>query len=143
MLIQNRSLKINNLILIIIVSFSLLALSSKGDLEKASSKYSTDLVGYIGKSPIFMHLRINETDNGDVKYSGYYAYIKIGRKIQLNGSWLMRPGTPTKIKLTEKVKANITGEFELIPSTYGDYSTLKGLWFGNGKNLTVNLKQLK
>ena len=63
--ILNQSLKIKNIILTLVLSFSLLAFTTKGNIEKTTSKYSTDLVGYIGKSPIFMHLKINETDNGD------------------------------------------------------------------------------
>lgn len=68
---------------------------------------------------------------------------KIGRKIELKGSWYMRPGTATSIRLSESVKGSVTGEFELMPTKYGDYSTLKGEWFGNGSNLIVSLKQIK
>ena len=141
--IVSRSLNIHKYIVIIIVSFSLFAFSGKENTDKVTSKYSADLVGYIGNSPIFMHLKINETDNGDVKYSGYYTYIKIGRKIELKGSWYMRPGTPTNMRLTESVKGNVTGEFELLPTRYGDYSTLKGEWFENGKTLIVSLKLIQ
>ena len=143
MAILNQSLKIKKIILSLLLSFSLLVFASKGNKEKITSKYSTDLVGYIGKSPVFMHLKINETDNGDVKYSGFYTYVKIGQKIELKGSWYMRPGTATSIRLSESVKGNITGEFELMPTRYGDYSTLEGEWFGNGNHLKVSLKQIK
>lgn len=72
----NQSIKINNFLLILLFSLSLSAFTTKKNVNKTTSKYSIELVGYIGKSPIFMHLKINETDNGDVKYSGYYTYVQ-------------------------------------------------------------------
>ena len=102
----------------------------------------TDFTGYIATYPISMRLNINEKSNGDVTYSGYYYYNKVGTKIQLSGSWMMRPGTPTFIELNEMVNGTYTGSFSLLPKTYGDYSTLTGTWSGNGKTLKVKLTKL-
>lgn len=102
----------------------------------------TDFTGYIATYPISMRLNINEKSNGDVTYSGYYYYNKVGTKIQLSGSWMMRPGTATYIELNEIVNGRYTGSFSLLPKTFRDYSTLTGNWFGNGKSLKVKLTKL-
>ena len=101
-----------------------------------------DFTGYIATYPISMRLNINEKSNGDVTYSGYYYYNKVGTKIQLSGSWMMRPGTATYIELNEIVNGRYTGSFSLLPKTFRDYSTLTGNWFGNGKSLKVKLTKL-
>ncbi len=102
----------------------------------------TDFTGYIATYPISMRLNINEKSNGDVTYAGYYYYNKVGTKIQLSGSWMMRPGTATYIELNEIVNGRYTGSFSLLPKTFRDYSTLTGNWFGNGKSLKVKLTKL-
>jgi hypothetical protein len=101
-----------------------------------------DFTGYIATYPISMRLSINEKSNGNVTYTGYYYYNKVGTKIQLSGSWIMRPGTPTFIELNEIVNGTYTGSFSLLPKSYGDYSTLTGNWTGNGKTLKVKLTKL-
>lgn len=91
-----------------------------------------------------MTLNINEKDNGNVSYSGYYSYNHVGKNITINGYWLMRPGSATYIELTEKAGGQITGSFSLLPKSYDDYSTLNGNWFStNGKTLNVSLKNTK
>ena len=101
-----------------------------------------DFTGFIATYPISMRLNIKEKSNGNVTYTGYYYYNKVGTKIQLSGSWMMRPGTATYIELNEIVNGNYTGSFSLLPKTYGDYSTLTGTWSGNGKTLKVKLTKL-
>ena len=101
-----------------------------------------DFTGYIATYPISMRLNIKEKSNGNVSYTGYYYYNKVGTKIQLSGSWIMRPGTATYIELNEIVNGNYTGSFSLLPKTYEDYSTLTGKWSGNGKSLKVKLTKL-
>lgn len=101
-----------------------------------------DFTGFIGAYPISMHLNIREQSNGNVNYTGYYYYNKVGTKIQLTGSWIMRPGAKTYIELNEIVNGNYTGSFSLLPTTYGDYSSLSGQWMGNGKTLQVKLTQI-
>lgn len=110
--------------------------------EERSSITVADFTGYIATYPISMRLNINEKSNGDVTYSGYYYYNKVGTKIQLSGSWMMRPGTATYIELNEIVNGRYTGSFSLLPKTFRDYSTLTGNWFGNGKSLKVKLTKL-
>ena len=61
----------------------------------------TDFTGYIATYPISMRLNINEKSNGDVTYSGYYYYNKVGTKIQLSGSWMMRPGTAMRLLMDD------------------------------------------
>ncbi len=101
-----------------------------------------DFTGYIATYPISMRLNIKEKSNGNVTYTGYYYYNKVGTKIQLSGSWIMRPGTATYIELNEIVNGTYTGSFSLLPKTYDDYSTLSGTWSGNGKTLRVKLTKL-
>ena len=101
-----------------------------------------DFTGFVGSYPISMHLNIREQSNGNVNYTGYYYYNKVGTKIQLSGSWIMRPGTATYIELNEIVNGNYTGSFSLLPKTYDDYSTLTGTWSGNGKTLNVKLNEI-
>ena len=101
-----------------------------------------DFTGFVGSYPISMHLNIREQSNGNVNYTGYYYYNKVGTKIQLTGSWIMRPGAKTYIELNEIVSGNYTGSFSLLPTTYGDYSSLSGQWMGNGKTLQVKLTQI-
>jgi hypothetical protein len=67
--------------------------------------------------------------------------IELEKKIKLKGTWLMRPGTRTYINLIEYVENIETGGFELFPNSYGEYKTLLGTWFGNGKTLKVKLKK--
>ena len=110
--------------------------------EERSSITVADFTGYIATYPISMRLNINEKSNGDVTYAGYYYYNKVGTKIQLSGSWMMRPGTATYIELNEIVNGRYTGSFSLLPKTFRDYSTLTGNWFGNGKSLKVKLTKL-
>jgi hypothetical protein len=110
--------------------------------EDEISSGIVDFTGYIATYPISMRLNIKEKSNGNVTYTGYYYYNKVGTKIQLSGSWIMRPGTTTYIELNEIVNGNYTGSFSLLPKTYGDYSTLTGTWSGNGKTLKVKLTKL-
>ena len=110
--------------------------------EEKPTVIVADFTGYIATYPISMRLNINEKSNGDVTYSGYYYYNKVGTKIQLSGSWMMRPGTATYIELNEIVNGRYTGSFSLLPKTFRDYSTLTGNWFGNGKSLKVKLTKL-
>jgi hypothetical protein len=102
-----------------------------------------DFTGFIASYPISMRLNIKEKTNGDVSYTGYYYYNKVGTKINLSGSWMMRPGTATYIELYEIVNGNYTGSFSLLPKSYGDYSILTGSWMGNGKNLKVKLTKIQ
>ncbi len=102
-----------------------------------------DFTGYIATYPISMRLNIKEQSNGNVTYTGYYYYNKVGTKIKLSGSWIMRPGTPTFIELNEVVNGSFTGSFSLLPKTYGDYSTVTGTWYGNGKSLKVKLTKIQ
>ncbi len=99
-----------------------------------------DFTGFIGSYPISMHLNIRDQSNGNVNYTGYYYYNKVGTKIQLSGSWIMRPGSKTYIELNEIVNGNYTGSFSLLPTTYGNYSKLTGQWYGNGKTFNVKTK---
>lgn len=101
-----------------------------------------DFTGFIATYPISMRLNIKEKSNGNVTYTGFYYYNKVGTKIQLSGSWIMRPGSATYIELNEIVNGNYTGSFSLLPKTYEDYSTLTGKWSGNGKSLKVKLTKL-
>jgi hypothetical protein len=126
-----------------IVSICTMLLSIYSFKDNNLNEYSVDLTGYLGKYPITMHLNIVEEDNGDVQYIGYYVYNRIGKKIKLKGSWLMRPGTRTYMNLTEFVNNSETGEFELLPNNYGEYKTINGSWFGNGKTLKVNLRKIE
>lgn len=122
----------------------------KQDVIQVQNNYPTniealvvkDFTGFIGSYPISMHLNIREQSNGNVNYTGYYYYNKVGTKIQLTGSWIMRPGAKTFIELNEIVNGNYTGSFSLLPTTYGDYSSLSGQWMGNGKTLKVKLTQI-
>lgn len=110
--------------------------------DKYSAVKVVDFTGFIASYPISMRLNIKEKTNGDVSYTGYYYYNRVGTKINLTGSWLMRPGTPTYIELNEIVNGNYTGSFSLLPKSYGDYSTLTGTWSGNGKTWKVKLTKI-
>ena len=110
--------------------------------EKPLKTYKKKLYGTIGTLGVTMTLNINEKKDGDVDYTGSYSYNHVGKKITLTGSWLMKPGTATSIKLTEKVGGEVTGSFILMPKSYGDYSTLKGTWSNSKKTLKVSLKEV-
>jgi hypothetical protein len=111
--------------------------------EESPTTTVVDFTGFIATYPISMRLNIKEKSNGNVTYTGYYYYNKVGTKIQLSGSWIMRPGTATYIELNEIVNGNYTGSFSLLPKTYGDYSILTGTWSGNGKSLKVKLTKIQ
>lgn len=126
-------------------SFSFKCISDLNTIKEYEFKtYKKDFYGTIGNLGVRMTLTINEKDNGNVGYTGYYSYNHVGKNIKINGYWLMRPGTPTYIELTEKVGGQVTGSFSLLPKSYGDYSTLNGNWYStNGKALKVSLKNTK
>lgn len=136
----------------VIVTFSYLIFSgwivpNKSSTSHVADKYSAvkvvDFTGFIASYPISMRLNIKEKTNGDVSYTGYYYYNRIGTKINLTGNWLMRPGTATYIELNEIINGNYTGSFSLLPKSYSDYSILKGTWTGNGKTLNVKLTKIQ
>jgi len=133
---------LNCVILISSIILSFYSFKNKNSQNK-NTEYSVDLIGYLGRYPISMHLDINEANDGDVKYVGHYVYNKIGNKIKLTGTWLMQPGTRTYINLLEYVGNIENGGFELLPNSYGEYKTLRGTWFGNGKTLKVKLKKIE
>lgn len=112
--------------------------------ENKFKTFKKDFYGTIGNLGVRMTLTIIEKNNGNVSYSGYYSYNHVGKNIKLNGFWIMRPGKPTYIELTEKVGGRVTGSFSLLPKSYDDYSTLSGNWYSaNGKALRVSLKTVK
>jgi hypothetical protein len=70
---------LNYVILISSIIFSFYSFKNKNSQNK-NTEYSVDLIGFLGKYPISMHLDINEADEGDVKYVGFYGYNRIGKK---------------------------------------------------------------
>lgn len=135
----------NKMLFILSVSVSLFSFNYNAYADKFANKiYTNNFYGTIGNLGVRMTLNINEKDNGNVGYTGYYSYNHVGKNIKINGYWLMRPGTPTYIELTEKAGGQVTGSFSLLPKSYGDYSTLNGNWYStNGKALKVSLKNTK
>ncbi len=133
---MKTSLKLTALTLILTMSLSLRASGQKTFLAKetTTTRYDGKIAGRLKIRMFLTERSIMRTENGETfavgtQYSGYYIYVKQGKRIYISGNFdaqgvggaVMYP----RITLEENTKGRYTGYFE---GRFNDRGVYSGIW---------------